>query len=99
MHNKLIHKTAVHTAIMCTDNKYCFFLIWRFSALEKKGGGIRPITVGCTLRRLVAKVASGKMMVEMATPTWLCMELARELKRQSMQRDSTSETLDPAKYY
>ena len=71
-----------------------FFFLFGASliALEKKGGGIRPIAVGCTLRRLVAKVASGKMMVEMATPTWLCMELARELKRQSMQRDSTSET-------
>eukprot|EP00731_Ephydatia_muelleri_P031243 Em0022g757a len=34
---------------------------------EKKGGGIRPIAVGCTLRRLAAKVASGKVMVEMAT--------------------------------
>ena len=26
-------------------------------ALEKRGGGIRPIAVGCTLRRLVAKIA------------------------------------------
>ena len=33
----------------------------------KKGGGIRPIAVGCTLRRLAAKVASGKVIVEMAT--------------------------------
>ena len=36
-------------------------------ALEKKGGGIRPIAVGCTLCRLAAKVVSGKVMVEMAT--------------------------------
>ena len=27
-------------------------------ALEKKGGGVRPITVGCTLRRLAAKAAA-----------------------------------------
>ena len=44
-------------------------------ALEKEGGGIRPIAVGCTLGCLAAKVASGKVMVEMATllsaPTWL----------------------------
>ena len=26
-------------------------------ALEKKSGGVHPIAVGCTLRRLVAKVA------------------------------------------
>ena len=26
-----------------------------FGALEKKGGGVRPIPVGCTLRRLLAK--------------------------------------------
>ena len=30
-------------------------------ALEKKSGGVRPITVGCTLRRLVAKIA-GQMV-------------------------------------
>ena len=36
-------------------------------ALEKKGGGIRPIAVGCTLRRLAAKVASNKVMFEMAS--------------------------------
>ena len=28
-------------------------------ALEKRGGGVRPIAVGSTLRRLVAKVACG----------------------------------------
>ncbi|KAL5468951.1 hypothetical protein EMCRGX_G030112 [Ephydatia muelleri] len=36
-------------------------------ALEKKGGGIGPIAVGCTLRRLAAKVASDKVMFEMAS--------------------------------
>ena len=28
-----------------------------FVALEKKTGGVRPIAVGCSLRRLVAKIA------------------------------------------
>ena len=35
-------------------------------ALEKKDGGVRPIAVGCTLRRLAAKVASGKVLEDMA---------------------------------
>ena len=35
-------------------------------ALEKKSGGVRPIAVGCTLRRLVAKVASQMILEEMA---------------------------------
>ena len=36
-------------------------------ALEKKEGGIRPIAVGCTLRRLAAKVAGSKVMEEMGS--------------------------------
>ena len=35
-------------------------------ALEKKGGGIRPIAVGSTLRRLVAKAASAIMKTKMS---------------------------------
>ena len=35
-------------------------------ALEKKGGGIRPIAVGSTLRRLVAKAASAIMKSKMS---------------------------------
>ena len=35
-------------------------------ALEKRGGGIRPIAVGCTLRRLVAKIACGQAVGDMA---------------------------------
>ena len=35
-------------------------------ALRKKMGGIRPIAVGGTLRRLVAKVATGKVKAEMS---------------------------------
>ena len=36
-------------------------------ALTKKDGGIRPIAVGCTLRRLVAKTASKSVQAKMAT--------------------------------
>jgi len=35
-------------------------------ALTKKDGGIRPIAVGCTLRRLVAKTASKLVQEKMA---------------------------------
>jgi hypothetical protein len=36
-------------------------------ALNKSSSGIRPITVGCTLRRLVAKCASHSVRDEMGT--------------------------------
>ena len=32
------------------------------TALNKKEGGVRPISAGCTLRRLVAKIASMAVM-------------------------------------
>ena len=35
-------------------------------ALAKKGGGVQPITVGCTLRRLTTKVDGDKVMDKMA---------------------------------
>ena len=35
-------------------------------ALRKKCDGVRPIAVGCTLRRLVAKVACNKVVGDMA---------------------------------
>ena len=43
-----------------------YFFGASLTALEKKGGGIRPIAVGCTLRRLVAKVASASVREAMA---------------------------------
>ena len=43
-----------------------FFFGANLIAIQKKGGGIRPIAVGCTLRRLVAKVAGMKVVDEMA---------------------------------
>ena len=35
--------------------------------MEKNGGGVRPIAVGCTIRRLAAKVVGNKVMKEMAS--------------------------------
>ena len=35
-------------------------------ALKKPSGGVRPIAVGCTIRRLVAKIASQLVVDEMA---------------------------------
>ena len=35
-------------------------------ALSKKSGGVRPIAVGCTLRRLLAKVACNLVAADMA---------------------------------
>ena len=42
-----------------------FFFGATLIALEKKGGG--PIAVGCTLRRLVAKIAGFRVLEDMAT--------------------------------
>ena len=42
-----------------------FFFGANITALQKKEGGIRPIAVGCTLRRLVTKVAGARVMEEM----------------------------------
>ena len=44
-----------------------FFFGANLVALKKKGGGVRPIAVGCTLRRLVAKVAGNKVVRDMST--------------------------------
>ena len=43
-----------------------FFFGASLVALNKKSGGIRPITVGCTLRRLTAKVACNLVATDMA---------------------------------
>ena len=42
-----------------------FFFGANLTALQKKQGGVRPIAVGCTLRRLSAKVAGAKVAEEM----------------------------------
>jgi hypothetical protein len=44
-----------------------FFCGASLFALSKKDGGIRPIAVGCTLRRLVAKIAVNHVNAEAAT--------------------------------
>ena len=43
-----------------------FFFGASLVALRKKSGGVRPIAVGCTLRRLVAKIAGKRVTDEMA---------------------------------
>ena len=42
-----------------------YFFGANLTAIRKSDGGVRPIAVGCTLRRLVAKVAGRKIMEEM----------------------------------
>ena len=57
-------------AIVCP-----FFFGAALVALKKKSGGVRPIAVGCTLRRLVAKIAA-KIVIgavaELLSPRQLC---------------------------
>ena len=42
-----------------------YFFGANLTALQKSDGGVRPIAVGNTLRRLVSKVAGSKIMGEM----------------------------------
>ena len=51
-----------------------------FCALTKKDGGIRPIAVGCTLRRLVAKTAS-KLVQEKMTAKLAPIQLGFGVKQ------------------
>ena len=44
-----------------------FFFGANLTALHKKDGGICPIAVSCTLRRLVAKLAAGKVKEELTS--------------------------------
>ena len=44
-----------------------FFFGANLTAFHKKDGGIRPIAVSCTLRRLVAKIAVSKVREELAS--------------------------------
>ena len=44
-----------------------FFFGANLTALHKKDGGIRPIAVSCTLRRLVAKIAASKVREELTS--------------------------------
>ena len=44
-----------------------FFFGTNLTALHKKDGGIFPITLSCTLRRLVAKIATGKVKEELTS--------------------------------
>ena len=46
------------------------YLLATLVAMVKSGGGVRPIAVGCTLCRLVAKIAENRLVEDMA-PNWL----------------------------
>ena len=46
----------------CHESIRPLFFGANLTALRKKNGGIRPIALGGTLRRLVAKMAGGKVM-------------------------------------
>ena len=46
---------------------HTFFFGANLRALSKKGGGIRPTAVGCTLHRLAAKVAVNMVRNQMAS--------------------------------
>ena len=43
-----------------------YFFRARLIALDKRGGGVRPIAIGCVLRRLVAKLACFRVSEDMA---------------------------------
>ena len=50
-----------------TPPSFCpYFFSANLIALQKKDGGVRPIAIGCTLRRLADNVASGKVLEDMA---------------------------------
>ena len=75
-----------------------FFFGASLTALEKKGGGVRPIAIGCTLRRLVAKIAGRRVTSEMASllaPNSWGLELREGLKLLCTLPDSTWTTYHP----
>ena len=79
-----------------------YFFGANLTAISKSDGGVRPIAVGCTLRRLVAKVAGRKIMEEMgellAPGSWV-MVWEEDRKLLSTPRGSTYATLAPARQY
>ena len=55
----------------------------KFTALTKKGGGVCPITVGCTLRRLASKCAclhSIDTIPQLLAPYQLGFEIAGDVE-------------------
>ena len=72
-----------------------FFFGANLVALKKKGGGVRPIAVGCILRRLVAKVAGNKVVGDMSSflaSRQLGYGISRGAEAAVMQLGSTSTT-------
>ena len=58
------YQPSLHSSNWCLmAGPFLLYELFFFGAtLQKKGGGVRPVAVGCTLRRLVAKVAGCKVM-------------------------------------
>ena len=68
---RLLHALTAFTNLILTGDIPVeirpFFFGASLTALNKKGGGVRPIAVGCTLRRLTAKTASTAIMKRMGS--------------------------------
>uniref|UniRef100_A0A1X7SSY7 Reverse transcriptase domain-containing protein n=1 Tax=Amphimedon queenslandica TaxID=400682 RepID=A0A1X7SSY7_AMPQE len=69
-HSRFLSSLAAFSSLVLEgrtpDSIRPFFFGARLIALQKKGGGIRPIAVGCSLRRLVAKIACSQVADDMA---------------------------------
>jgi len=70
----------------CPDEVAPIFFGGRFIALNKKSGGVRPIVIGLTLRRLVSKCAStvgiSRLQTLLSTSAW-CRDAGRMQSRYS----------------
>ena len=69
-HSRFLSSLAAFSSLVLEgrtpDSVKPFFFGARLIALQKKGGGIRPIAVGCSLHRLVAKIACSQVANDMA---------------------------------
>ena len=68
---KLLAAVTAFTNLMLSGNTpeqvRPLFFGATLTALNKKDGGVRPIAVGCTLRRMVANVASRTVLERMGS--------------------------------
>ena len=71
-HSRLLSSLAAFFSLVLEgrtpDSIRPFFFGARLIALQKKGGGIRPIAVGCSLRRLVACSQVANDMADLLSP-------------------------------